>query len=725
MVYFLVRMAVYVVAAAFVMRVVPGLRLEPYPYIGQPWTEILAYIVFGVVFGILHSFLRPIILVLAGRVYVWSMGLVALASDVFIFLLVTYIAPTDWFVSESRLLSALFGAALMGVVVLFLESVIGFDSPRVMGLRRTPFYWRWLGRLPGRSGAGLVESLRTRQMVAIIQSYGLDILVGLSPLRGIRRFMQRVIYRGRPRLAENDPAVKVRLMVQELGPTFVKFAQLVASRVDVLPPALQAELVKLEDDVPPFPYDEVRTVIRRALGGYPETVFARFDPAPLAAASMGQVHVAELPTGEEVVVKVRRPEVDVTVRGDLSVMRDVIATAERRLPRLRALGLSDLFSEFAANVLSELDYTDEAYHARLMRHNMRRFRRVHVPRIYVDYCARDVLTLERVRGVKITNLAAIDASGIDRRRLALEFFRALLQQVLFDGLFHADPHPGNVWVELPSARVLFIDMGMVGYLSRHDRFLLAQLIWALQGNDAAMVTRVLLQVCKPSRGCDQRALGRDVERLMNRHLLFSESIASMNALIAELIGLLYRHGLSLRREFTLAFKALGQAEAILRTLLGSRPISEVLRIAYDTVRGLLFTQLGPKKVADEVAGPLLREVVNRVPALLRSASSFMDEFERGTSVLQLDTDKIDAKLDRFESGLARGARQVVLSMALVGLLLASAFVLSIPLENAVSPFELLVIRHTATAGLLISAALTVFLLLNTLWRTFRPPERRG
>lgn len=724
MVYFLVRMAVYIVAAVLVMNVVPGLRLAPYPFIGEPYTEIAAYVVIGVVFGILHNFVRPVILVLAGRFYIWSMGLLALVSDVLIFMLVTYIAPTDWYVSESRLLSSLLGAVLMGVVVISLEAAIGFDSPRIARQRRTPFYWRWLARWPGSGRNRLVESLRTRQMVAIIQSYGMDILVGLSPLRGFRRFMQRIIYRGRPRLTEDDPAVKVRLMVQELGPTFVKFAQLVASRVDVLPPAFQAELVKLEDDVPAFPYEEVRLVVQRALGGPPESVFASFDPKPLAAASMGQVHAATLPTGEKVVVKVRRPDVDVTIRGDLSVMRDVIDTTERRLQWFRKFGLGELFSEFAENVLTEIDYTDEAYHARLLRHNMQGFARVHVPKIYVDYCSDDVLTLERVRGVKITNTAAIDAAGIDRQRLALDFFRALLQQVLFDGFFHADLHPGNVWVELPSARVLFIDMGMMGYLSRRDRFLLAQVIWGLHDNDSHMVTRVLLRVCRPVADRDDRALGRDIARLMNRHLLFATAMPSVTVLIGELVGLLYRHGLQLRREFTLAFKTLGQAESIMRKLLGERSVSDILQITYVTMRGLLLAQLGPRKVTDDLAAPFIRDLVGRIPALLQAATKLSDEFEAGTSVFQLDVERFDHTFGKFESSLALGARQLVLSMSLVGLLLASAFVLSLPLENRVGQFEMLVIRRSATAGLVISAGLTVFMLLNTLWRMMREPRSR-
>jgi uncharacterized membrane protein YvlD (DUF360 family) len=187
-------MVVYTTAAAIVMNVVPGLRLAPDPYLGEPFTTVLAYIIIGLIFGALHSFVRPVILFLTGRLYVWSMGLLALATDIFIFLLLSYLAPTAWQVGGSRLFSATLGAMLMGVIVMRLEALFGFDSPRVNDVRKTPFYWRWLGMLPTGRRNRLVESLRTRQMISTVRSYAIDILIGLSPLRGFRRSMQKLIY---------------------------------------------------------------------------------------------------------------------------------------------------------------------------------------------------------------------------------------------------------------------------------------------------------------------------------------------------------------------------------------------------------------------------------------------------------------------------------------------------------------------------------------------------
>lgn len=329
MTYFLIRIVVNALAAAVVMNVVPGLQILP--YYSNPLAGALLYIVIGLIFEILHAFIRPVLIFLTGRLYVWSMGLVALAADTFIFLFLSYLAPTEWQIGWIRLLSAILGAMLMGLIVMTLEAITGLDSPHLMDNSHSPFYWRWLGMLPTGRRNRIVENLRTQQMVSTIRRYSVDIVIGISPLGGVRRAFQRLIFRRRPVLIDQTPIAKIRLMLQELGPTFVKFGQMVAGRSEALPAAWQVELEQLQDDVAPFPFAEVQKIIQRELGQPPEAVFAAFDPKPLAAASTAQVHTATLPGGESVVVKVRRPNIEVTVKGDLNVMQDVLNLVEQRV----------------------------------------------------------------------------------------------------------------------------------------------------------------------------------------------------------------------------------------------------------------------------------------------------------------------------------------------------------------------------------------------------------
>lgn len=717
--YFLLRVAVNTLAAAIVMNVVPGLRLVPFPGLPEPLAGIVSYIIVGFIFGILHAFVRPAILFLTGRLYIWSMGLLALAADTFIFLLLSYLAPAVWQVGGTRLFSAILGAMMMGLIVAALEALTGLDSPHATAGRRSPFYWRWLGMLPTGRRNRIVENLRTQQMVGIIRRHGVDILVGISPLGNLRRSFQRMIYRRRDVPIDQTPEEKTRLMLQELGPTFVKFGQMVASRSELLPEEWQTQLSQLQDDVAPFAYSEVQQIILKDLGQPPDTLFAAFDPKPLAAASTAQVHAATLHSGERVVVKVRRPDIEVTVKGDLNVMQDVLTLIERRIPQSRQLGMSALFGEFAENMLTEMDFANEAYNARLLAYNMRKLPAVHVPQIYGAYSTTGVLTQERVQGVKISDVSALDAAGIDRTAVATRFFRALLQQVLFDGFFHADPHPGNVWVTLETGRVVFLDMGLMGYLAREDRFALAELIWALQARDAQTVSRVLVAMCRPARGYNAAELRRDVERLINRRLLFAEGPVSLSAVLGDMVAMLMRHGLQLRAEFALAVKAMGQGESIMRTLMGDQSPDFILDMAFTQMKELALDQITPGALLDNVAKPLVRDVVGRLPALQTAAIALLDDFQRGQLAFQISVEHIDQRVEVVRTALERGIRRVVVSVLLVGLLLGSTLALSVPIQGRVSETEAFAIRAIAMFGFIAGALLIIGMLVQTLWQSRR------
>lgn len=715
MIYFVVRLLVYTLSAAVVLNVVPGLLARGTEAPAATLPPILAYLVVGTVFGILHSFVRPIMLFFTGRLYIWSLGLVALLVDILIFLGLSYLAQEGWADPTKRLLSAAGGAVLMGVLVSAMDAIVGFDSPRLPGeTRASPAYWRWLERLPGRQRNRFAESLRTVQLITILRSYVVDIALGFTFLAPVRNFMKRALYRVRPRLVEENPAVKLRLMLQELGPTFVKFGQLVAARIEVLPGTWREELEQLQDHVRPFTFAEASALVERELKQPLGKAFATFDPVPLAAASMGQVHAATLPDGTPVVVKVQRPNIDLLVRSDLNVLRDLIATLEARLARLRRLGLSPLFDEFADMVVAELDFDNEAYQAEQLKHNMLEFPFVHVPAVFPDWSGPRILTLERVTGVKITDVDALGLSERGRRALALRFFQVLLQQVVIDGFFHADLHGGNVWYDRQRRQIVFLDMGQVGQLSRADRVRLAQLIWALHDRAAGPTAQVLLALCQPHPQVDRPALERDVRRLLNRHLVLRKADPDVGELLGELMTLLMRSGLRLRREFTLAFKSMGQGEAVMRSLMGDEGADEVVDIAYRTMRDLVIKRLDPRKFVPEVVGPITREGLGRLPNLVSAAFNILEDFEQGRTALQLDASSLSHRLASVERGFEHGFRRMVLSISLVGLMLASALVLVAPLTEIVEPTERIIIRLAAIVAVSVSSASTVVVLAGVM-----------
>ncbi|NLG09587.1 MAG: hypothetical protein GX560_10105 [Deinococcales bacterium] len=726
MIYFAVRVLVYTLAAYAVVNVVPGLRPPPVPFVPQPYAMLAAFLALGVAFGAMQAVGRPLLLFFGGRLYIWSLGLLSVAAIAVFFLVVAYLSPERLEVPGGEVFSGVMGGFMMGLVVTLLEALTGLDAPRQdTAERTTPRYWRWLSLFPGRRRNRAVEGLRTVQLIGVARAYAVEMAVSYTPLAPVRRFMKRLLYRLRPRLDEDDPAVTLRLMLQDLGPTFVKFGQLVASRVEVLPARWREQLELLQDQVRAFPFAEAQRVVETELGAALETLFLTIDPEPLASASMGQVHAAALLDGTPVVVKVQRPNIAVVVKADLNILRDLLLTLEGRFRAFRRLGLLPLFDEFTDSLIDELDYETEAYQARMLRHNMLEFDFVEVPAVFPAYSTRRVLTMQRVSGVKITDVAALDEAGVDRRALALDLFRVLIQQVLFDGFFHADLHAGNVWYDLHARKLAFLDMGSVGQLSRSDRLRLAQLIWALHDRAAAPAAQVVLSLCEPPEApVEMPKLRRDVERLINRHLLLDAEAAGISELFAELVTLLVRHGLLLRPEFTLAFKAIGQGEAIMRTLMGDEQPGAIVDIAFRTIRQALVRELDPRRLGPDTLLPLTREALGRLPNLVSALTSLLDDFERGRTALQLDVSSVNRRVTDVQDSFERGFRRMVLSISLAGLLLGSSLLLLAPLGDIVSGNEEFVIRLVAGIGVTASGVMTISIVASMLLPLGREVARR-
>lgn len=723
MVYFLLRLAINVIAVGVAINLVPGLRLAPLAFLPEPFATIATYLVFGVVFAVLRLFVRPVLLFLLGRFYIWSMGLVALAADVFIFLLMSYIAPAIWQIGETRLISAIFGAILAGILVTTLEALFGLDAPRETGTRKRAFYWRWLGKIPLGRRNWIIDNLRMQQMIGIIQSHVIELLIGQTPLKGFRRSMQRLVYRRRPRMSEDNPAAQVRLMLQDLGTTFVKFGQMIASRIEILPPVWRAELERLQDNVQPFAFGDAIETIKEDLGKPLEELFNTFDSTPLAAASAGQVYGATLPGDKNVVVKVMRPDINVTVRGDLNVMADVLRLMEQRFGWIRQFGLGELFNEFAQNMLTELDYTNESYNAHMLAHNLRDNKDTHVTEIIDSHSSKHVLTEERIEGVKISDVRALDHAQLDREKLAIAFFRALLQQVLIDGFFHADPHPGNIWVDTKTGKIVFLDMGLAGHLAMAERIAMADLIWALQDRDARAATRVLVTICAPLREYNPDKLQFDIEKLINRNLLFAKTPMPLSSMITQLINLLLEHGLQLRREFTLAFKAIGQGESVMRILMGDKPLEYIVDVSYQQLKELALEKLTADTLVNRVSKPLVREALGRAPGVLMALGGMLDNFQNGKLAAQMSADDIDRRVSSLQTSLVLGIRRIVLAVLLVGLLIGSTLMLSIPFEGRVSATEASLIRVIAEGGFVFGALFIAINLIRALSSDARREKR--
>lgn len=362
-------------------------------------------------------------------------------------------------------------------------------------------------------------------------------------------------------VAANARPLHLRLALEELGTTFIKLGQILSTRADLLPPEYLVELTKLQDSAPPVAFEEIHQAIVVELGQPIENVFAQFDPVPLAAASIGQAHAAILWDGTEVVVKIRRPGVVEQVNEDLEILRELAATASRHWNIADRYDLSGLVEEFSQTLRSELDYIREGHNAEKFAANFAGDPFVHVPRVFWTATTSRVLTLERIRGAKINDLNGLDEQGTDRRWLAQYATNVVLKMVCEDGFFHADPHPGNFFIE-PQGAIGLIDFGMVGVLDEQTQGLLAELLIAINHQNADQLVDVFLDLGVTRKGIDRASVRRDIERLLSTYWGLPLGELKVATLLNDVYSVMRRHHLHLPSNLALLLKTVIMIEGV-------------------------------------------------------------------------------------------------------------------------------------------------------------------
>lgn len=393
---------------------------------------------------------------------------------------------------------------------------------------------------------------RYREIATTLSRHGMGYLVGVAGLERQVPFHRGLL--GHQRRAEPYTRPEhVRLAFEQLGATFMKLGQILSTRSDLLGPDYQLELAKLQDAAPLVVTREISDIVAQELGASVEKAFATFDAAPLAAASIGQAHAATLHDGTEVVVKVRRPGVVEQVTTDLEILRTLAGRASRNWDAAADYDLVALVDEFAQTLQAELDYLREARNAERFAANFATDDEVHIPRVIWAATTSRMLTLERIRGIKIDDDRALDAAGINRRELAELATRVTAQMVFDDGFFHADPHPGNFFIE-EGGRLGIIDFGMVGELDDRLREQLGTLLIALARKDPRQISTAVLALSSSRGTTDRAGLRAELEDLVASYAGRTVGDIAITALIEEVLGIVRHHHLQLSHDLVLLLK---------------------------------------------------------------------------------------------------------------------------------------------------------------------------
>ena len=469
-------------------------------------------------------------------------------------------------------------------------------------------------------------------------------------------------------LARLSPPEQVRRAFEELGPTFVKLGQVLAGRGDLLDADWLHELSRLHSQVPPVPMEALRPQLRDDLGGEPEAVFAWFDPEPLAAASIAQVHRARLHDGTEVVVKVRRPGIEAVIASDLRLLQRLAGVAERQWPALAPYRPEQLVREFARSLRRELDLAAECRSAERVAGNLAPLGFVDIPRVHWAHTGPRVNVQDLVAGLPGEDLAAVDAAGLDRKVLARRGAQAVLKMIVEDGFFHADPHPGNVFY-LPGNRLAFIDFGMVGRLSPRRREELLNLLLGLVQRDPPAVAEVLLDWTGDTRGVDLAQLESAIEAFVDQYHGTPLAELNLGRMLTEVTDVLREQSLTLPGDLALLIKAFVSLESMGR---GLDPDFHVAQEALPLLQRVLRARYRPAALGKRTwqAALKLAATAEKLP---HDVSRLLRRARHGQLRVGLEL----AHLQRVGDQLDRAATRLSMAIVIAALIIGSSIVMTV------------------------------------------------
>lgn len=538
---------------------------------------------------------------------------------------------------------------------------------------------------------------RVQQIAAVLVRYGFGGLVRRVGMAGaLERAGKALHWREPEDLARLEPPARVRRALEELGPTFVKLGQILATRGDLFPPEWIVEFGKLQDAAPALPFEDLRGQLIEDLGEAPEAVFAELDPVPLAAASLAQVHRARLADGTAVVLKVRRPGIRPVIEADLRLLDRLAEIIEKEAPELVRYRPREVIRQFAHSLRRELDFSAEGRHAERIAALFVGSPEIVVPRIHWQWTGERLNVQDFIEGIPGRQAAALP-EGFDRRLLARRGADAVLRMMLEAGFFHADPHQGNVFY-LPGNRIAFIDFGMVGRLSEARRFEVATLMHGLVGRDAGKVADVLLDWSADSNG-DADALRSEIEAFVDDYHGVPLKKLDLGALLADVVAILREHGLALPPDLALMIKAFITLEGMGRQL---DPDFDIAGEAAPFLREVLLAHLAPRAIARRGWEALLGGV-QMLAGLPQDLGRLLRAARRGKLQLEVDV----PALKSFGDQLDRAASRLTMAIVTAALIVGSSIVMTVDRGGGV-----------ATLGLLgfIAAMLGGLWVLISVWR---------
>ncbi|WP_022669746.1 ABC1 kinase family protein [Hippea alviniae] len=523
---------------------------------------------------------------------------------------------------------------------------------------------------------------RLNQIALIVAKYGLGELAEFTKSKKSTN------------IDETTVAERFKRMLEELGPTFVKFGQLLSTQEGILPISFIEELKKLQDEVEPFPFSEVKRIIEEETNKKLEEIFDEFEEQPEASASLGQVHKAKLKNGTFVAVKVQRPHIEETIDSDMFLLRKLGALIRNRVKQFFHFDIMPLIEEFDKTIHRELDYEIEAHYIDVFKKNFSVFDYVYVPEVYWEYTTTKVITMEYIFGYKATNKQSIIDAGFDLKKLAVDGAKVFWYQIFDVGLFHADPHPGNIII-MEDGRICYIDYGMVGKITDEDKVNLIEMISGFIEKDSSRIVYSIENFAHIPEDFDEDELKNDIEELIELYHSLPLKRMNLSRMLREVFSILRKHGILIKRSSSRLLRAIMIADGVGRDFYPDFNFVEIAAPFF-------------KKFAKKFYSPLniFKILIKPSPDYLIAAKKLPTTTKHLINTLQKGSIKVNVEVEQFPRMIDTFryvARQIGISLIISAIIVGMSLLIS----NKIGPSI-----HSIPVVLIVSIILIIILAIG-------------
>ncbi|MGM0900833.1 MAG: ABC1 kinase family protein [Bacillota bacterium] len=512
---------------------------------------------------------------------------------------------------------------------------------------------------------------RYREIVSLIAKYGYGYIIEEIGLRHLLTTKDKVILDFKEGNVK-DYGSRLRSLIEELGPTFIKIGQLLSIRSDFLPAEMLLELEDLQDRVPTVPISEIKETIIRELGYPVEEIFQEFNDDCVAAASIGQVHSAVLKTGEKVMVKVQRSGIHKVILTDLEILKDLSVLLEKRYKIAKDYHLSAVVNEISKSIKKELDYMQEARNTETVKTQFEGHNRIKVPTVYWDYTTSKILTIDAMPGVKITD-RQITSMPIERKsKVADLLVEAFVRQIFVEGFFHADPHPGNILFDCNREELALIDFGQVGRLTVRMRFDATTLLIGLMKEDSTTIVKAIYRLAEVPPTLDEAQFYDDIERIRKKYIHIPLGELNLGIAVQEVFSAAQHHNIIINSDLTMTAKTLITVEGIVKEI---DPEINLLTLAKPYGEKLLIDRYNPANMGKRILenAETFSDSLTTIPGRMERLIDQLVEGEMKVDIRLLEMKELLRKFDRSANLISFSLSLVALSIILLGMIIGKSF----------------------------------------------------